>query len=203
MQQGCWHWLASVVRNNSNCVHMFTNFIQHICICDQFRPSSRWSKRRELEPGTSKLFYLLFGSPIGRGAGRPIGRDGGSPIGRDYCCCWSSDRKRSRWSSDRKSIQKRASLAPLNVRRRMHLERHCQAPPLATQPSQAPAVRHGGGARCVGVGVRRGGDLRASPTSADRFLPRRNPSDREGIVVGAPHSPPRLPPFAMVGERGA
>ena len=67
-------------------------------------PWSRWSKRRELEPGTSKLFYLLFGPPIGRGAGRrseemvvlrseetivvvgrPIGRDlGGPPIGSRF-----------------------------------------------------------------------------------------------------------------------
>ena len=43
----------------------------------------------------------------------------------------------------------RASLAPLNVRRRMHLGRHCQAPPLATQPSQAPTIRHGGVIRSV------------------------------------------------------
>ena len=48
----------------------------------------------------------------------------------------------------------------------MHLERHCQAPPLATQPSQAPAVRHGGGSRCVGVGARRWGDLLASVASS-------------------------------------
>ena len=77
---------------------------------------------------------------------------------------------------------------PLNVRRRMRLGHHCRAPPLAVQPSPAPTIRHGGGARRVGAGARRWADLQASVTSTGPVCGQTNPGGRGEIVVGAPQS---------------
>ena len=77
----------------------------------------------------------------------------------------------------------RASLAPLNVRRRMRLGRHCRAPPLAVQPSPAPTIRHGGEARRVGAGARRWGDLLASVASSAPVSEQTNLEDRGEIAA--------------------
>ena len=66
---------------------------------------------------------------------------------------------------------------PLNVRRRMRLGHHCRAPPLAVQPSPAPTIRHGGGARRVGAGARRWADLQASVTSTGPVCGQTNPGE--------------------------
>ena len=80
---------------------------------------------------------------------------------------------------------------PLNVRRRMRLGHHCRAPPLAVQPSPAPTIRHGGGARRVGAGARRWADLQASVTSTGPVCGQTDPGGRGEIVVGATQSADR------------
>ena len=70
----------------------------------------------------------------------------------------------------------------------MRLGHHCRAPPLAVQPSPAPTIRHGGGARRVGAGARRWADLQASVTSTGPVCGQTNPGGRGEIVVGAPQS---------------
>ena len=70
----------------------------------------------------------------------------------------------------------------------MRLGRHCRAPPLAVQPSPAPTIRHGGGARRVGAGARRWADLQASVTSTGPVCGQTNPGGRGEIVAGATQS---------------
>ena len=132
-----------------------------------------------------KNFFLCYFSP-------PVGRD----LFRWVTFRWLPFRYRSPFRRvalptgrpPDGSPSLRASLAPLNVRRRMRLGRHCRAPPLAVQPSPAPTIRHGGEARRVGAGAGRWADLQASVTSAGPVCGQTNPGGRGEIVVGATQS---------------